>query len=218
MNGSLYSSTSIRGIGGVIMGSRRWSGPRRTNILSSLVWLSRGPWIFRSCLPRTTISKVFFPADRRNSTLYYGCKKTQRILNGLPIELFSLINVFSTKLHRIKESQTHLMMPNDSELNWHNRSQQHLRQICVHYRQCWEPSLQRRQQLCCTQPPQCSVGLFCVAAAGVVPKIKGQRDTSPVKLQVSHRPNKVLLMQFFQQMWTGIDVSYMVNRINLKVC
>lgn len=136
-------------------------------------------------------------------------QKAQRILNGLPIELFN---------KSIYLYQTHLMMPNDSELNWHNRSQLHLKQICVHYRQCWEPSLQRRQQLCCTQPPQCSVGLFCVAAAGVAPKIKGQRDTSPVQLQVSHRPNKVLLMQFFRQMWTGIDVSYMVNRIHLKVC
>ena len=72
-NECLYSQwvtvTSIRGMDAVMMGSRRRSGPCRTNILSSLVRLSRGPWIFRSCFPRTTIkSIVCWPVGRRKST------------------------------------------------------------------------------------------------------------------------------------------------------
>lgn len=129
-----------------MMGSRRWSGPRRTNILSSLVWLSRGPWIFRSCLPRTTISSnVCLPEDRRKTTLWVSAAEKQK--SWIICQLDCLLwNKFSLKkkLHRKKKKaiqiqytfyhasqqyvkfrkqnykgityQTYLMTPNDFEL------------------------------------------------------------------------------------------------------
>lgn len=67
-DGLWRTRTSSRGIGGATIGSKRLSGPRRTVILSSLVWFSRGPWILRSCFPRTTvISTVSLPAGTNTS-------------------------------------------------------------------------------------------------------------------------------------------------------
>lgn len=68
-NGLWLTHTSSRGIGGTTIGSKRLSGPRRTLILSSLVWFSRGPWILRSCFPRTTVvSRVSLPAGTQVDT------------------------------------------------------------------------------------------------------------------------------------------------------
>ncbi|KAG5849877.1 hypothetical protein ANANG_G00076350, partial [Anguilla anguilla] len=46
-------NTTWGGMGGVMMGSRRRSGPCWTEVFSSLVPFRRGPWISRSCRPRT---------------------------------------------------------------------------------------------------------------------------------------------------------------------
>lgn len=45
--------TSNKGISSVIMGSKRRSGPYLIDVFSSFVLLSRGPWISKSCRPRT---------------------------------------------------------------------------------------------------------------------------------------------------------------------
>lgn len=72
------SPTSIRGIGAVMMGFRRRSGPWRTDILSSLVRLRRGPRMFKSCFPRTIKSRVCWSVNKRKSIWFLTGSKTKK--------------------------------------------------------------------------------------------------------------------------------------------
>lgn len=157
------SGTSISGMGGVMMGSRRRSRPCRITILSSLVWLSRGPRIFRSCLPRTSMkSNVCWPVDKSKSKhqcliwIHGGSKTTHK---GHIKHIYWHLNEYELILKQPKIIK--------ANISW---------RVCVPDLQCWEPSLQRRLQPGCTPHPQCSAGLFCVAAGGVEPEVRGHRD------------------------------------------
>lgn len=141
------SVTSIRGIGGVMMGSKRRSVPYRTCILSSFVRLSRGPWIFRSCLPRMIMeSNVCCPnaGESPHTTCFWQYK----------------VIIWDQTINMSSLCQNTMLCIKSTNPGWKHMET---------YLQCLRRLLQSEMKSGCRSLLQCSADQFCVAAASVGP-------------------------------------------------
>lgn len=157
------------------MGSKRLSGPRRTVILSSLVWLSRGPWIFRSCFPRTTvISSVSLPARPNKIQIQIRHRRLSRNDPLQSTNTFTALFAWQ-KSERAQRTFDHTPAANttqakeqmqNSDIQWNAV----LLLDPTTYLRCLRWSRRAGGQRDRTPPQQCWAGRFCVAATAAEPE------------------------------------------------